>query len=172
MPICGDGACQCGDLNLTQTCNLNCIGENICSNDLLICSSDVDCDINCQYDNSCDDAIILGRSSTQINLDCFDGNRSCIDITLIPQLAQNVTITCDGDYGCLDAIFKCGSGVCILNCLSDTACMGISIDITSASSFECIGGTNCDQIGNVITSSPTAAPTTSPNPTQSPTSGA
>jgi len=142
---CRGGRCQCIK---PGPCQIFCDGStDQCKSSSLHCMPGFPCTVYCAGKTVCTDARIQSNGATDVNL------------------------LCDGKDACKSSSFRCGSGLCTIDCVSRTDCEDIKISgIDGANGFECTGQCNGGSIPKPKTPKPTDRPTQMPTqPTMTPT---
>jgi hypothetical protein len=90
-------ACTGGCDMQAKRCEIDCIANWACQDDVINCPNGWDCLVTCSKVSSCSGATIHCPADAACEL------------------------SCDGTWACADAIVQCGSGTCNMNCLSGTS---------------------------------------------------
>ena len=162
---------DCGPCSKDSSfCILDCEGQS-CSS--LQCNPDIPCIIQCDTEDdpsstSCSEANISGQSSSSLNLYC-KSESSCTNAIIHCPVNGDCDIDCTSPHlndtnTCSKLHLICGSGLCQIDCSGGSKCDNITVNTSSASSFECIGNNNDCQAAPapfIFTSTSSPDPTTS-----------
>eukprot|EP01084_Bolivina_argentea_P175056 303184_1 len=135
---------------------LKCDLKDGCKQSTFNCIADKSCTVTCDVEAACDNLIINGGDAKSIDVTCSE--TACKEIVVNGAGVGDVSVSCSGKDSCQggDTSITCGNGKCNLECiLSETSCIDIMVDASSASEFECVDGSvgstgYCQQIGEII----------------------
>lgn len=120
--------------------DINCIGEDSCKSQTLICPTGLPCTITCE------------------------GKAACIDSEIVGFYSTDVTLICNGEDACKPTMLSCGTGDCYIDCqLGFNVCSGIDVQTFGAKSFQCDNNCPAATRAMAYTAYPTKYPTRSVN---------
>ena len=96
---------------------------------------------SCGIEDVCKEEMLFCRAGDPCIIRC-DAKAACsAGTTIHAELASDVLVVCRSEDSCKDDIrVVCGTGQCTLQCDGDKSChQWGSIDVATASAFECIG---------------------------------
>eukprot|EP01083_Nonionella_stella_P011712 33254_1 len=194
----GGGICTCSDPPSEGTCTLDCSegGRMDQPGDTVQCVDGYPCTINCSGAGSCNEAYLRCGAATSCTIICGDANGACKYADISCGTAAFCDIECRMWQACGEGSISCGtSDTCSITCKNGDPCKGtgsihcgtsdcsivcdgdldqsgtctMSIDTSSASSFQCTGP-DCTSTPDPFTRNPTSIPsvTLSNHPSRTP----